>query len=207
VRSLGRLYQRAREWDRFLEADGIAGPHPELAFEIPEEAGIAADSVLHYLNLFIDDLARIVPFALAEDGLEPKEPDGFSALKQMLVNGQLPASRALSKLFTELNCETSWWSQGFKRGSGMRQRLTHYTDLVIFAGSTKLGDVKMSADVSLPQLEARSVWWTSRTHYRSYSQISVNGSTDSIRNFSPIFQQSWQEREYPGIPLVNLYLL
>ena len=149
VRSLGRLHKRVQEWNSFLETGGLAGPHPELAFEIPEEGGIAADSVFHYLNLFIDDLARIVPFVLTEEGSKPKEPDGFSGLKKMLVKGEFSASRTLSELFTELDCETSWWSLGFKWGLGMRQLLTHYTTLVYFHGSTKAGDTKMSGDVSL----------------------------------------------------------
>jgi hypothetical protein len=148
VISLGRLYQNVREWDRFLESGGLASTRPELAFEIPEKAGIAADSVFHYLNLFIDDLARITPFILTEE-IEPREPDGFSVLKNMLVNGNFPASTTLIELFAELDRETSWWSLGFKRAVGMRQRLTHYTDLVIFQGSTKPGEEKMSADVRL----------------------------------------------------------
>ena len=36
VRSLGHLYRHARGYDRFLEAGGLAGPNPVLAFEIPE---------------------------------------------------------------------------------------------------------------------------------------------------------------------------
>ena len=149
LRSLSRLYQHVREWDRFLEGGGLASTRPELVFEIPEEAGIAADSVFHYLNLLIDDVARVIPFVLAEEGPDPKEPDGFSTLKKMLANGELTASLALSELFAELDRDSSWWSIGFKRGVGMRQRLTHYTDLVIFHGRTKPGDTKMSGDVSL----------------------------------------------------------
>ncbi|MEW6387603.1 MAG: hypothetical protein AB1491_08845 [Thermodesulfobacteriota bacterium] len=148
VSSLGRLYQSVREWDRFLEEGGLTSARPYLAFDIPEEAGIAADSVFHYLNLFIDDLARIIPFVLTEE-VNPKESDGFSAIKNILIKGNLAASQTLIKLFAELNREASWWSRGFRRGVGMRQRLTHYTDLVIFEGSTKPGDAKMSADVSL----------------------------------------------------------
>jgi hypothetical protein len=150
ARSLGRLYQRLREWDRFLEAGGIAGTEPEMVYEIPEEAGIAADSVFHYLNLFVDDLARVIPFALAEEGVEAKEPNGFSKLKKRILDGGSPgASRTLHELFAELDGQTSWWSLGFKRAVGMRQRLTHYTDLVMFRGSTKAGDSKISGDVSL----------------------------------------------------------
>ncbi|MFQ5923961.1 MAG: hypothetical protein ACE5M4_14070 [Anaerolineales bacterium] len=149
VRSLARLYQRVREWDQFLEAGGLASAHPELAFEIPEEGGIAADSVFHYLSLFIDDLARVVPLILASDETEAKEPDGFATLKRMLNDGEVSASPSLRELFAELDSDDSWWFQGFKRGAGIRQRLTHYTDLVYFRGSTKPGDPRISGDVSL----------------------------------------------------------
>ena len=149
VRSLGRLYQYAREYDRFLEAGALAGPNPDLTFEIPEKAGIAADSVFHYLTLFIDDLARIIPYVLTEEGDEPEEPNGFSALKKQLIKGQLPASQTVMNLFSALDQDESWWSLGFKRGVGMRQRLTHYTDLVYFRGRTKAGDTEMTNDISL----------------------------------------------------------
>lgn len=149
VRTLGRLYQRAREYDQFLEAGALAGPRPDLAFEIPEEAGIVADSVFHYLNLFVDDLARIIPFVLTAEGGEPEEPDGFSTLKRWMSKGKLPASQAVSDLFAVLDQDDSWWSLGFKPRVGMRQRLTHYTDLVYFAGSTKVGDTSMTSDISL----------------------------------------------------------
>lgn len=149
VRTLGRLYQRAREYDRFLEAGALAGPRPDLAFEIPEEAGIAADSVFHYLTLFVDDLARIIPYIITEDGDEPKEPMGFSQLKNHWITGELPASQVLKDLFERLDQDDSWWSLGFKPHVGMRQRLTHHTDLVNFAGSTKAGDTSMTSDISL----------------------------------------------------------
>ena len=149
VRSLGRFHQHAREYERFLEAGGIAGPHPEMVFDIPEEAGIAADSVFHYLTLFIDDLARIIPFVLTEEGAEPRKADGFSQLKNRLIKEQLPASQAVKDLFVMLDQDDSWWSLGFKWGVGMRQRLTHYTDLVYFRGGTKPGDTKMTGDISL----------------------------------------------------------
>ena len=149
VRSLGRLHQHTREYNRFLEAGALAGPNPVLAFEIPEEAGIAADSVFHYLTLFIDDLARIIPYVLTEEGNEPVEPDGFSGLKKKILEGHLPASRTVRDLFAALDHDKSWWSLGFKRGKGMRQRLTHYTDLVYFRGSTKPGDTNMTSDISL----------------------------------------------------------
>ena len=147
--SLARLDQQVREWNHFIEAGGLTSAHPELVFSIPEEGGIAADSVFHYLNLFIDDLARVIPFILVNDVTEAKEPDGFGMLKRMLAEGEIQAPAALLELFAELDCDDSWWSHGFKRGAGTRQRLTHYTDMVYFHGSTKPGDSKMTGDVSL----------------------------------------------------------
>ena len=166
VRSLGCLHQHAREYDRFLEAGGLAGPHPEMAFDIPEEAGIAADSVFHYLTLFIDDLARIIPYVLTEEGGEPNEPDGFTQLKNHWINEQRPASQPVKDLFEMLDQPDSWWSLGFKRRVGMRQRLTHYTDLVYFSSSTKAGDTMMTSDISL---------------------ISIGG-TASVANFENVLQ-------------------
>lgn len=149
VRSLARLDQRVREWNHFLEAGGIASAHPELVFDIPEEGGIAADSVFYYLNLFIDDLARVVPLILAHDGINAKEPDGFYTLMKWLKNGTVKAPAPLRELFDELNSVDSWWNHGFKGGAGIRQRLTHFTDVVYFHGSTKPGDSRMTGDVSL----------------------------------------------------------
>ena len=149
VHSLAQFDQRVHEWDNFLEAGGIAGAHPELVFDIPEVGGIAADNVFHYLNLFIDDLARVVPLILKNDETRTKEPDGFSTLMKMLKNGKVQAPAPLCELFAELDSSDSWWAHGFKGGSGIRQRLTHYTDMVYFQGSTKPGESRMTSDVSL----------------------------------------------------------
>lgn len=149
VRSLALLRQRIHEWDQFLESGALTSARPELAFDIPEEGGIAADNVFHYLNLFIDDIARVIPHILGDEGTEVKEPDGFSQLKKMLHKKDVPASPSLCKLFEDLDHGDSWWSHGFKFGAGIRQRLTHYTDLVYFQGSTKPGDHRIKGDVSL----------------------------------------------------------
>lgn len=147
--SLARLNQQVREWDCFLEEGGLTGAHPELVFDIPEEGGIAADSVFYYLNLFIDDLARVIPHVLAYDGTEATEQDGFGELKRMLNDGKVQAPAALQELFAELDRDDSWWAHGFKRSAGIRQRLTHYTDMVYFHGSAKPGGPRMTGDVSL----------------------------------------------------------
>ena len=85
----------------------------------------------------------------ANDGTKAKEPDGFSKLKKMLKNGTVQAPAPLRELFDELDSVDSWWTHGFKGGAGIRQRLTHYTDMVYFHGSTKSGDSIMTGDVSL----------------------------------------------------------
>ena len=59
------------------------------------KGGIAADSVFHYLTLFIDDLARMIPFVLIENEDERREPLGFTQLKNWVINGQLRASQAV----------------------------------------------------------------------------------------------------------------
>jgi hypothetical protein len=94
-------------------------------------------------------LARVIPLILAYDGTEAKEPDGFGMLKRMLNDGEVQAPAPLHELFAELDRDDSWWIHGFKRDTGIRQRLTHYTDVVYFQGSTKPGDPRMTSDVSL----------------------------------------------------------
>ena len=108
VLSLARLHHRVREWDQFLEAGGLGSAHPELVFDIPEEGGMAADGIFHYLNLFIDDLARVISFVLADDGSVPNEPESFNDLKKMLIGGTMPVSTPLRELFVELDCNDSW---------------------------------------------------------------------------------------------------
>ena len=113
---------------------------------------MAADSVLHYLNLFIDDLASIVAIVFANRGTLAEEPDGFSALKKVLEehkDNKVAALDSLRELFVDLDQQRSWWKLGFARGAGTRQRLTHYTDMVFFEGSAKPGCSRMSGDIIL----------------------------------------------------------
>lgn len=148
VLSLSRLSRQICEWECFLKAGALASDNPGLAFDIPEEGGMAADSVFFYLNIFLDDVARVIPFVLAEDESSVVEPDGFGELRQMVNDGRLITQPEFKSLFEELSDEHSWWSKGFKRGVGIRQRLTHYTDIVYFSGSTKLDDQVMTGNIS-----------------------------------------------------------
>lgn len=146
-RSLERLDEQVRGWDKFLTDGGLAGPNPLLAHTIPDEAGMAADSVVHYLSAFIDDVARSIPLALDDEPLPDGE--GFQHLRTKITKGLRRPPPRIGALFGELNEAASWWRQGFGRGEGIRHRLVHYTDLVHFTGSAKPGDHHMSGDVSL----------------------------------------------------------
>lgn len=146
-RSLAHLSDQVHSWEKFLADGGLAGPDASLAFTIPDEAGVAADSVIHYLNLLMDDVARMIPFVLTEG--EAQEPERFNDLKTKIQNGRLDSPSGLRLLFEKLDNEGSWWSVGFAWGIGMRQRLVHYTDLVILEGMTRPGDDRISAEMSL----------------------------------------------------------
>ena len=107
------------------------------------ETGIAADSILTYLNMFIDDIARVIFFVMSEEPPEKLQNDisSFGELKgKILEKSAFPICRPL---FNELNKKESWWFLGFKREEGMRQRIVHYTDLIQFQGSKDPADEKV----------------------------------------------------------------
>jgi hypothetical protein len=110
------------------------------------EAGIAADSILHYLNIFIDDIAKLIPFVVSNT-YPPEIFQGFGDAKGELQQGKLLAS--LKPVFQKLNKSTSWWYLGFKKGKGMRQRIVHYPDLVTIQGEQRLGEQLASATAYL----------------------------------------------------------
>ena len=147
--SLDLLQKGVRSWSGFLEAGSIAGPNPTLVFTIPLQAGIAAYSVFHYLNMFIDDIAKAVPFALFIRPSEVQEVESFSDLKAKIRDSQIPVSPQLRALFEELDRDFSWWCLGFQFKRGIRQRLVHYTDILDFSGSAKEDHGKMVAEVRL----------------------------------------------------------
>lgn len=96
--------------------------------EIP--AQVAVDSTAFYLNVFIDDIAKLIPYVM--DNSTEKPLDGFSQVKKLVEKKQHPT---ILPLFDELSQPQSWWQRGFERGFGFRQRLTHYTDILILRPS------------------------------------------------------------------------
>lgn len=155
-RSLNGLYFQLRKYDKFTEDGFLDGPNPSLVFEIPEEIGIAVDSTVHYLNLFAEDLARIIPFVLEEHVPERDKVklsgSLFSALKRDIISGEKTTTNEIKKLFQSLEQDGSWWSLSLKHGYGIRQRLVHYTDLVTCGASVKSGDSKMTPYFTLHRI-------------------------------------------------------
>ncbi|MFL5245111.1 MAG: hypothetical protein ACJ8FY_23660 [Gemmataceae bacterium] len=94
---------------------------------------IAADSVLTYLGILVDDIGKLVPLVFDNERLNNKgEPilDSFSKLKDEVINQSF--FTPLLTLFQELDRAQSWWKLGIERRQGIRQRLVHYSDLVNF---------------------------------------------------------------------------
>jgi hypothetical protein len=146
---LAHLHTSVRDFDRFIDEGGIAGSKPWLMFDIPEDAGIWADAALHYLNLLVDDIARMVPFALAREGERVRPPFSFRELMKDIDAMRRLAPPSLRELFSQLDRSDSWWTIGFASELGMRQRLVHYGDLLSFSASTKPGDDRMTSDIKL----------------------------------------------------------
>jgi hypothetical protein len=134
LRCLDRLDASVVEWDAFLSEGELKTPRPWLAVTLPVEAGMTAEGVFHYLNLLVDDLARLVGFLLTHRESAIPEGKGFGKLKHRLNRGQIEVSEAMRSLFQRLDEEASWWTLGFLWGKGSRQRIVHYGDMVVLSG-------------------------------------------------------------------------
>jgi|CXWL01.1.fsa_nt_gi hypothetical protein len=93
-------------------------------------ASIAVESFFYYWNVLIDDLARIIPYAMESEPeiFGSKGIDGFrfSHLKKKILDGNVYPH--LKHLFEQLPSDFSWWSLGFSFEKGFRHRFTHYPD-------------------------------------------------------------------------------
>lgn len=132
LHSLDVFQSRLDELKKWYNAKGFAGPRPFLGTLLQLEAGIAASSIFHFLNLFLDDVARIVLLVLR---LRPHI--SFGKLVNKVGKGKIRTPRGLKHVFDELRDQNSWWNVGFKFGEGIRQRLVHYTDMVTITASRR----------------------------------------------------------------------
>jgi len=92
------------------------------------DAGIAADAILMYLNMVIDDLGRVIPVIFEQQPLP-----SFSRLKKRIEKDDRLVP-GLAPLFADLDAPRSWWSIAFEFGTGMRQQIVHYPSSIQFAG-------------------------------------------------------------------------
>ena len=99
-----------------------------------ETVGIAADSIMIYLSMLIDDVAKLIPVVF--ERTTPKLDDSFGVVRNRVQKGEFSGVKGL---FDRLDAENSWWMLSLRRGQGLRQRLVHYTDMLQFSGIKMLG--------------------------------------------------------------------
>jgi hypothetical protein len=114
-------------------------PAPDQG-SLSRRAGISADSVLQYLGMFLDAVGRTIPMVVLDD---PKDHKIDSLNKAITAAEQQKAFVKVKQVCSELRLPDSWWRLGFQRTSGLRQRITHYSDLISFIG--RGGNGRMNA--------------------------------------------------------------
>jgi hypothetical protein len=127
--------------------------NPLIDENLAREAGVAADSVFAYLCTFIDDIARIVPFALLHGPTENDHGSMFTKLKGNIKTDTNSTYRTLKPLFVKLDEPHSWWQSGFGKGTGIRHRLVHYPDIINFQGEKRDNDQQFRPQAFLFRLD------------------------------------------------------
>ena len=102
---------------------------------------IAADSIAHYINICFDDVWRVVP--LVFDPNAPDDPDSWGAFTKLLTIGKFAP---VKKMFDELKNPGTWWHSMLMYGTGIRQRLVHYTDMFSVQGSRGPNDERIRVE-------------------------------------------------------------
>ena len=125
-------------------------------------AAVAAEGAIHYLNVFLDDIARLVPFLLECDlGVyawdSPKESKRIDSFSRAVAKRDEPPFAPVKELFAALDKEGSWWKRGFGRGVGLRQRVVHYPDLLSFQGAGTAGSFEVQAYLISPFIKQGAV--------------------------------------------------
>jgi hypothetical protein len=103
---------------------------------LSRRAGISADSVLQYLGMFLDAVGRTIPMVVLDD---PKDHKIDSLNKAITAAEKQKAFVKVKQVCSELRVLDSWWHLGFQRTVGLRQRITHYPDLISFVGRGENG--------------------------------------------------------------------
>ena len=103
--------------------------------------GIAADSIAHYINICFDDIWRVIP--LVFDPNAPDDPDSYGAFRQLLTSDKFAL---VQTMFDELKHPGTWWHSMLMRGTGIRQRFVHFTDMFSVQGSKAPDDERVRVE-------------------------------------------------------------
>lgn len=144
--SLDVFQQKSIAFNEFLEEGALAGPNPGAFSDIQTEANAAAQGILSNLNIVLDDITRIIPFVLFTQPTKQQQPaQGFLQFKKHRLPEypNTPIVARLRALFGELDDQSSWFQSSIEYGIGMRQRLSHYTDLIVLSASAPPGENQM----------------------------------------------------------------
>jgi hypothetical protein len=108
-------------------------------------AAIAADSILHYLNILVDDLAKMIPPVIFDNERQRDRKDFFQLKKAIKKDINRPEYTTIRPLFLMLDDPLSWWSLGFQPDTGMRQRIVHFPDFVSIQGQQDKGESNVTS--------------------------------------------------------------
>lgn len=121
--SIQELNMTAQRVVRRLQRSGdLIGSSSDL-----EILGSMADHVFGYLGMTVDDLAEVISLSMKMESLNG---DGMGKLKS-IAKKDAQFSK-VANLLSSLDQSGSWWDIGFKRFSGVRQRLVHHRSIIQF---------------------------------------------------------------------------
>ncbi len=136
----------AEHYERYHE-------EPTWAGTIDLSAGMAAESVFMYLNMLIDDIARIVPIIFDDRTTSVQVFSGRSNEGLRQQSDKFPEIESLINLASP----NSWWHLAFTYRDGVRQQMVHYPALIQFTGVQKQGNdhIEIEAQVVNSELNRR----------------------------------------------------
>ena len=126
-----------------------------LHMNTQRRAGMAADAILQYLGILLDVIGSLIPFVMLD---KPKDYSCYSHHEKNKCDSLHKAKKyarsnplfaQLKDIFAKLDLPNSWWAIGYEPGNGMRQRITHYPDLVMFQGCGIAGEKEMKTQAIL----------------------------------------------------------
>jgi hypothetical protein len=108
------------------------------------KAGILADSIMAYISILADDVGKLIPFVF--DGRERRAADSLGKIKKEAKGERYVPIRAL---LAELDNVGTWWALALGYGTGLRQKLVHYTDTFHIVGSRPTDEERFKLECSV----------------------------------------------------------